>query len=123
MAKRKRPFDVQAFLTTVDGGRTISKYRKNQAVFSQGDVADSVLYIQKGKIKVTVVSDRGKEAVVAIMEEGAFVGEGCLTGQPRRLSTAAAMTESVIGHPACAPAAAGFFRDVHVASVGSERPS
>jgi CRP/FNR family transcriptional regulator, cyclic AMP receptor protein len=96
MAKKKRPFDVQAFLTTVDGGRTISKYRKNQTVFSQGEVADSIFYIQKGKIKVTVVSEGGKEAVVAIMEEGSFVGESCLTGQPRRLCAAAAMTDSVL---------------------------
>ena len=95
-AKKKPPFNVETFLATVDGGRSVSKYRKNQAVFSQGDSADSVFYIQEGKVKVTVVSERGKEAVVAIHGKGDFFGEGCLSGQPRRLAAAAAMTESVI---------------------------
>jgi CRP/FNR family cyclic AMP-dependent transcriptional regulator len=95
MAKRKRTFDVDAFLTTVNGGRTISRYREDQVVYSQGDAADSVFYVQSGKVKVTVVSKQGKEAVVTILGEGAFVGEGCLTGQPRRLATAVAMTECV----------------------------
>jgi CRP-like cAMP-binding protein len=95
-AKKKSPFDIKTFLATVDGGRTISAYRKNQTVFSQGDVADSVFYIQKGKVKITVVSDQGKEAVVAILGEGDFVGEGCLTGRPRRIATVTAMAESVI---------------------------
>ena len=95
-AKKKSPFDIKTFLATVDGGRTIAAYRKNQTVFSQGDVADSVFYIQKGKIKITVISDQGKEAVVAILGEGDFVGEGCLTGRPRRIATVTAMTESVI---------------------------
>jgi CRP-like cAMP-binding protein len=80
----------------VDGGRTVSKYRKNQTVFSQGDLADSVFYIQQGKVKKTVISEQGKEAVVALLETGDFFGEGCLTGQPRRMTTVAAMTESVI---------------------------
>jgi len=65
-ATRKRPFNVNKFLATVDGGRTISNYGKNQAIFSQGDVADSVFYIREGKVKVTIRSDQGKEAVVAI---------------------------------------------------------
>jgi CRP/FNR family transcriptional regulator, cyclic AMP receptor protein len=95
-AKRKRPFNVETFLATVEGGRTVSNYRKNQTVFSQGDPADSVFYIQDGKVKVTVVSERGKEAVVAIHGKGDFFGEGCLSGQPRRLATAASMTECVI---------------------------
>jgi CRP/FNR family cyclic AMP-dependent transcriptional regulator len=94
--KRKQPFDVKTFLATVDGGRTISNYLKNQTVFSQGDLADAVFYVQDGKVKVTVVSDQGKEAIVAIHGKEDFFGEGCLTGQPRRLATAAAMTESVI---------------------------
>jgi CRP/FNR family transcriptional regulator, cyclic AMP receptor protein len=92
----ERPFDVEAFLTTVDGGRTISTYRMDQTVFSQGEAADSVFYIQKGKVKVSVVSDQGKEAIVAILGEGDFVGENCLTGQTRRIATVAAMMESVI---------------------------
>ena len=81
--KAKPPFDPKAFLAKANGGRTISKYRKNQIVFSQGDLADSVFYIQDGKVKVTVVSEQGKEAVVAILGADEFCGEGCLTGQPR----------------------------------------
>jgi CRP/FNR family cyclic AMP-dependent transcriptional regulator len=95
-ANKKRSFDPQVFLATVDGGRTISSYQKNQIVFSQGDPAEAVYYLQEGKVKVTVVSDQGKEAVVAIHGKGDFFGEGCLTGQPLRLATVAAMTESVI---------------------------
>jgi CRP/FNR family cyclic AMP-dependent transcriptional regulator len=95
-AKKKTPFNVQAFLATVDGGRTIAKYGKNQTIFSQGDPADSVFYVQEGKVKVTVVSEQGKEAVVAIHGKEDFFGEGCLTGQPRRLASVEAMTDSVI---------------------------
>src|SRR6202047_2458437 len=95
-AKSKPPFNVAKFLASVDGGRTISTYRKNKRVFLQGDLADSVFYIQEGQVKVYVVSEQGKEAVVAIHAKGDFFGEGCLTGQPRRLATVAAMTESAI---------------------------
>jgi CRP/FNR family transcriptional regulator, cyclic AMP receptor protein len=95
-APKEPPFDLNVFLTSVDGGRTISKYRRNRPVFAQGDAADSVFYIQHGSVKLTVVSDQGKEAVVAIHGKGDFFGEGCLTGQPRRLATATAMAESVI---------------------------
>jgi len=91
----ERQFDPVAFFETAADGRTILKHRKREIVFSQGDDADSVFYIKKGKIKVTVVSRQGKEAVVAILGADEFVGEGCLTGQPRRLATASAMTESV----------------------------
>src|ERR1700747_1218239 len=94
--KKKRPFNVKKFLASVDGGRAISNYCKNQTIFSQGDAADSVFYIREGKVKVTVRSDQGKEAVVAIHGKGDFFGEGCLNGQPRRLATVRAMTESVI---------------------------
>src|SRR5579864_2430396 len=90
------PFDPETFLSIVGSGRTLGKYRKNQRVFSQGDTADSVFYIQKGKIKVTVISERGKEAVVAILGNDEFCGEGCLSGQPRRMATATAMTECEI---------------------------
>jgi len=98
-AKRKPPppdFDLKKFLSTVNGGRSVSKYRTNQKVFSQGDPADAVFYIQEGSVKVTVVSSLGKEAVVAMQGAGDFFGEGCLNGQPLRLATVAAMTESVI---------------------------
>ena len=97
MAKKaKPPFDPKAFLAKANGGRTISKYRKNQVVFSQGDLADSVFYIHDGKVKVTVISEEGKEAVVAILGSDEFCGEGCLTGQPLRIATAKAMTDCEI---------------------------
>jgi CRP/FNR family cyclic AMP-dependent transcriptional regulator len=94
--KRRASFDPRSFLAKVGDGRTISKYRKNQVVFSQGDDADAIFYIQRGKIKLTVVSDQGKEAVVAILGAGDFCGEGCLAGQPRRIATVTAMTECTI---------------------------
>jgi CRP-like cAMP-binding protein len=97
MAKKKKyAFNVDAFLSTVHGGRTIASYRKNQKIFAQGEPADSVFYIREGKVKLYVISERGKEAVVALHGNGDFCGEGCLTGQPLRLATAAAMTECVI---------------------------
>jgi CRP-like cAMP-binding protein len=95
-ARKKRPFDAKVFLSTVNGGRTLVKYRRNQVIFAQGDAAEAVYYIEDGRIKVTVVSDQGKEAVVAIHDKGDFFGEACLTGQPRRLATATAMTDGVI---------------------------
>ena len=98
MAKKAKtaPFDPKVFLATVNGGRSISKYRMNQKVFSQGTPADAVFYIQKGKVKITVVSEQGKEAVVAVLGPDEFCGEGCLNGQPVRLATATAMTECEI---------------------------
>jgi CRP/FNR family transcriptional regulator, cyclic AMP receptor protein len=94
--KRKLPFDPKVFLSKVNGGRAIADYRKDQNVYRQGDSAESVFYIQSGKVKSTVVSEQGKEAVVAVLGIGDFFGEGCLTGQPQRLSTVSAMTECVI---------------------------
>jgi CRP/FNR family cyclic AMP-dependent transcriptional regulator len=75
-------FDPKAFLAKVGTGKTILKLEKNQHVFEQGDVADTVFYTQKGKVKLTVLSDQGKEAVVGILEPGQFFGEGCLNGHP-----------------------------------------
>src|ERR1700722_10190631 len=89
-------FDAKLFLAKVGEGKTILKFDKNQVVFSQGDAADTVFYIQKGRIKVLVVSEQGKEAVVGIMEPGQFFGEGCLNGHPLRISTTTAMAECVI---------------------------
>jgi CRP/FNR family transcriptional regulator, cyclic AMP receptor protein len=89
-------FDSKVFLATIDGGRTISNYSKGAIIFSQGDRADAVFYIRKGKVKITVTSDQGKEGVVAILEADEFLGEGCLIGQPLRLATATAMTESAV---------------------------
>src|SRR5438445_7742299 len=87
VAKKSRAkFDPEAFLAKADGGVTISKYRKGQVVFAQGDPADSVLYIREGRVKTAVVSDQGKEAVVAFLKAGDFIGEGCLTARPRRIS-------------------------------------
>jgi cAMP-binding proteins - catabolite gene activator and regulatory subunit of cAMP-dependent protein kinases len=88
-------FDAATFLKTAATGRVISTHPKKDIIFAQGDTADSVFYIQKGKVKVTVVSISGKEAVVAILGEDEFFGEGCLIGQPRRLATAMALTECV----------------------------
>jgi len=92
----KPPFDLKVFLTKADGGRTISKYRTNQIVFSQGDPADSVFYIHDGKVKVSIASEQGKEAVIAVLGRNEFCGEGCLTGQPRRVATATAITECIV---------------------------
>jgi CRP-like cAMP-binding protein len=89
-------FDLNAFVTQANGGRTVRKYGENQAVFTQGDPADSVFYIQKGKIKLTVVSERGKEAVVGILEPSHFFGEGCLNGHPLRVTTATAVEQSLL---------------------------
>ena len=86
-------FDPAVFLATVAIGRDISRYSKKDVIFAQGDEADAVFYIKKGKVKVAVVSKQGKEAVVALLGEDEFVGEGCLIGQPKRLATASAMTE------------------------------
>src|SRR6202140_3651760 len=94
--KQKLPFDPKAFLAKVNGGRTISNYRNGQIVYAQGDPADSVFYIQKGKVKITVLSELGKEAVVAVLGTGNFFGEGCLAGQSLRLASVAALTECVI---------------------------
>ena len=89
--KAKLPFDPKVFLSKVNGGRAISDYRKDQIVYTQGEPADSVFYIQSGKVKKTVISEQGKEAVVALLGTGDFFGEGCLTGQSLRLPPGADM--------------------------------
>jgi CRP/FNR family cyclic AMP-dependent transcriptional regulator len=94
--KGKLRFDPKEFLSKVNGGRTISEYRNDNIVFSQGDLADAVFYIQRGKIKLTVISERGKEAVVGILEVGHFFGEGCLNGHPLRVTTATAIDQCLI---------------------------
>src|SRR6202011_5907021 len=98
--QEKLPFDPKVFLSKVNGGRSISDYRKDQIVYSQGDPADSVFFIQSGKVKKTVVSEQGKEAVVALLGTGDFFGEGCLAGEALRLATVSAMTKSVIARMA-----------------------
>jgi CRP/FNR family transcriptional regulator, cyclic AMP receptor protein len=89
-------FDPKSFLAMVGEGRGIGEYHKGEIVFSQGDPADAVFYIQSGKVKVTVVSEQGKEAVVAMLGTNQFFGEGCLAGQARRIATVATIMDSVI---------------------------
>jgi CRP/FNR family cyclic AMP-dependent transcriptional regulator len=92
----KNGFNPRVFLAKVGSGKAISHYRKDQTIFAQGDIADSLFYIQKGKVKIVVISDQGKEAVVAVMEPECFFGEGCLNGQSLRIATATAMEECLI---------------------------
>jgi CRP-like cAMP-binding protein len=97
MAKKRQPsFDPKTFLAKIGDGHGVGKYRRDQVVFSQGDPADAVFYVQKGKVKLTVVSEQGKEAVIAILGTDEFFGEGCLAGQAQRIATVTAMTDSVI---------------------------
>jgi CRP/FNR family transcriptional regulator, cyclic AMP receptor protein len=89
-------FDPKTFLAKVGDGKTISTYQKDQIVFSQGDVADAVFYIQSGKIKLTVVSELGKEAIVGVLGPSHFCGEGCLNGHSLRITTATATEQSLV---------------------------
>jgi CRP/FNR family transcriptional regulator, cyclic AMP receptor protein len=89
-------FNEQDFLAKIKGGKTTGKYTPKKAIFRQGDPADSIFYIEKGKVKVGVVSTRGKEAVVGILGPGDFLGEGCLAGQARRMATATPLTDCTI---------------------------
>jgi CRP/FNR family transcriptional regulator, cyclic AMP receptor protein len=84
------------FLAKVGAGKTILEFDKDKNVFEQGDIADTIYYIQKGKIKLTVLSDQGKEAVVAILEPGQFFGEGCLNGHKLRIATTTTMETCLI---------------------------
>ena len=92
-AMKRRQFDPKLFLTVIDGGRKSLAFPRKQAIFVQGDPSDAVSYVQKGKVKLTVVSKTGKEATIGILKEGDFFGEACLTGQPRRLCSATALTD------------------------------
>jgi CRP/FNR family transcriptional regulator, cyclic AMP receptor protein len=92
----KSAFDAQAFLAKMGEGKSILQFKKGQNVFVQGDPADTVFYIQKGRIKLTVLSDHGKEAVVGILAPGQFFGEGCMNGHKLRISTTTAMENCVI---------------------------
>src|ERR1700738_4104995 len=89
-------FDAKVFLAKVGAGKTILEFHKNQHVFEQGDVADTVFYIQKGKVKLTVLSDQGKEVVIAILEPGQFFGESCLNGHALRIATTTAIEDCLI---------------------------
>jgi CRP/FNR family transcriptional regulator, cyclic AMP receptor protein len=94
--KADKTFRPKAFLSSFDGGRTVKEYSKNKIVFAQDDRCDAVYYLEKGKVKLTVTSEQGKEAVVALLDEGDFFGEGCLAGQPVRMATVTTMTEAII---------------------------
>jgi CRP/FNR family transcriptional regulator, cyclic AMP receptor protein len=91
--KATEGFDPESFLAAAGQGRTLDQYRKNKIIFSQGDPADAIFYVRTGKIKLTVVSNQGKEAVVGLLGAGDFFGEGCLAGQPLRMASATAMSE------------------------------
>jgi CRP/FNR family transcriptional regulator, cyclic AMP receptor protein len=92
-SKKLKQFDPKTFLSTINGGRKIEAFAKRQTIFAQGDSPDAVFYIKEGKIKLTVVSETGKEATIGILNEGAFLGEGCLTGQTLRMCSATALTD------------------------------
>ena len=92
----KSVFDAQDFLAKVGAGKSILEFEKNENVFVQGDIADTVFYIQKGKIKLTVISKHDKEAVVGILGPGQFFGEGCMNGHALRIATTTAMEDCVI---------------------------
>jgi CRP-like cAMP-binding protein len=96
MARKQQSFDPRSFLARIGEGRSIANYRKGQTVFLQGDPADVVFYIQKGKVKVTVVSEQGKEAIVAFLGADEFFGEACLAGQAQRITTVTAIADSII---------------------------
>ena len=94
--KKKSAFDAQVFLESVGASRRVAEFRRQQTIFSQGDAADSVMYVQKGSVKFTVVSESGKEAVVAIFGPGDFFGEGGMAGQKMRMATATAIAPTTI---------------------------
>jgi CRP/FNR family cyclic AMP-dependent transcriptional regulator len=92
-SKKLIKFNPKTFLSTINGGRKIEAFPKKKTIFAQGDSSDAVFYIKEGRIKLTVVSEIGKEATIGILKEEDFFGEGCLTGQPLRLCSATAMTD------------------------------
>src|SRR6266853_2263996 len=93
LARKKRDFDPKEFLATIGDGRKVVAFSKKQTIFAQGDAADSVFYVQQGKVRLSVVSKVGKEASLGILSEGQFFGEGGLAGQPLRMGSATAMTD------------------------------
>ena len=94
--KTKEIFDPKGFLAKVGEGKTILEFRKGQVVFAQGDAADTIFYIQKGRVKVVVISEQGKEAVVGIVGPGQFFGEGCMNGHSLRIATTSAMEDCLV---------------------------
>jgi CRP/FNR family cyclic AMP-dependent transcriptional regulator len=98
MAAKSDPvaFDPREFLAKVGEGKTIVEYRKDEVVFAQGDAADTIYYVQQGRLKVVVISEQGKEAVVGMLEPGQFFGEGCMNGHSLRIATTTAMESSLV---------------------------
>jgi len=94
--RKRAPFDGNALRAVLPEGRTLREYRKGTAIFTQGDPADAVFFVQRGRVKLTVLSRQGKQAVIALLGPGEFFGEGCLAGQPMRMATASALTECSI---------------------------
>jgi CRP/FNR family transcriptional regulator, cyclic AMP receptor protein len=94
--QRTLAFNPKTLLTRVSGGRSIASYRRKQVIFAQGDPADAVFYLQKGRVKLTVVSKQGKEAIVALLSADEFFGEGCLAWQPLRMSSATATEDTTV---------------------------
>ena len=92
----RAPFDSKALLEALPDGRTVREYQKGEAIFTQGDPADAVFFVQRGKVKLTVLSRQGKQAVIALLAPGEFFGEGCLAGQPVRMATATALLEASV---------------------------
>ncbi len=120
-------FDPKEFLANVGEGKTILEFRKDEIVFAQGDVANTVFYIQKGRVKVVVISEQGKEAVVGILEPGQFFGEGCMNGHSLRIATTTAMEECLVrdnedGHAPGAARSTNVFRAIHGLSADPQQP-
>ena len=121
-------FDPKEFLAKVGDGKTILEFRKDQIVFAQGDAADTVFYIQKGRVKVVVISEQGKEAVVGILEPGQFFGEGCMNGHSLRIATTTAMEECLVTaitktvHARRDSRSTEVFRVVHDLSADPQQP-
>ena len=126
--KTNQAFDPKEFLAQVGEGKTILEFRKDEIVFAQGDAANTVFYIQKGRVKVIVISEQGKEAVVGILEPGQFFGEGCMNGHSLRIATTTAMEECLITTITKAAMLAGasrsteVFRVVHGLSADPQQP-
>src|SRR5438874_2488473 len=95
-SRQLRPFDVQAFLDSAGVEKKSVDYRRSEGIFSQGEVSNTILYIQTGGVKLSVRSKTGREVVVAMLGPGDFFGEGCMSGQPRRMGSATAITLSTI---------------------------
>lgn len=94
--KKSQPVDWELFLAGISSGKTSLEYGANRNIFTQGDPADSVFYLQRGKVNLVVTSQQGKEAIVAVLGDGEFFGEGCLAAQPLRIATATAITECTL---------------------------